>query len=373
MRGIVVAALGMLVAMASAYAEEDMVENDLERVEKAMAKPLATGLLVTGVGPGSQAAEKGIAVGDIVTSYDGTPTPTLEALGEAKAKAEAAAKTRVSVTLVGAEGTPRTIELDAGSIGIGASAVEKGKAAGALPPATPFTFDFAGVKEQPHDDWYTFHFGEGPKIGFEHGMLEVKDGHLVMRREVAFDGGEQWGVNHFDVTIQMTLASPPRPHRIRFANPATGYWAEGKRQEDGRWHFEWTKEGEDEGTDTKTVSVPRGLPVVPTYLVETLAAFLPRRAGTCWHYRPMVDSSGDAMLPACLIVVAKETVTLATGDVEAWKIEQRQLGGQVGGTYWIDDSGRIVKSLYGMPIALLDTKEAALKGLHEAIKPTTAD
>ena len=373
MRGIVIAALGMLVALAPAYAEEDVVESNLERLEKAMASPAATGLLVTSVGPGSQAAEKGIAVGDIVTSYDGAPTPTLEALGAAKGKAESAGKATMPVTLVAADGAPRTIELGSGPIGIGASAVEKGKAAGALPPATPFAFDFEGVKAQAHDDWYTFHFGDGPKVGFEHGMLEAKGDRLVMRREVAFDGGEQWGVNHFDVTIEMTLTSPPRPHRIRFANPATGYWAEGKRLEDGQWHFEWTKEGEDEGTETKTVGLPEGLPVIPTYLVETLAAFLPRKAGTCWHYRPMVDSNGEAMLPACLIVVGKETVKLAQGEVDAWKVEQRQLGGQVGGTYWISDAGRIVKSFYGMPVALLDTKEAALKDLHAAIKPTTAD
>lgn len=369
MRGIAVAALGVIVLAATALAEE----SNVERVEKAMENPQATGLLVTGVGPGSQAAAKGLAVGDVVVSYDGAPTPTLEDLGEAKTKAEAAGKTSIAMVLVGPDGKERTLLLGPGPIGIGASSVEKGKAAGPLPPATPFTFEFEGVKAKAHDDWYTFHFGEGPKVGFEHGMLEVKDGHLVMRREVAFDGGEQWGVNHFDVTIEMTIASPPRPLRIRFANPATGYWAEGKRQEDGRWHFEWTKEGEDEGTDTKTISLPEGLPVIPTYLVETLAAFLPRKAGTCWHYRPMVDSSGEALLPACLIVVAKETVKLAQGDVEAWKVEQRQLGGQVGGTYWIDDGGRIVKSFYGMPVALVDTKEAALKDLHEAIKPTTAD
>ena len=373
MRGIVVAALGMLVAMASAYAGEATEESPVERIERALTSPVATGLLVTGIGSGTPADQKGIQAGDIVTAYDGVPTPTLEALNDAKGKAQAAGKTAIRVTLVGLDRTERTVEIEPGPIGIGATPVEKGVAAGPLPPATPFSFDFASVKDKPHDDWYTFHFGEGPKLGFEHGMLEVKGDHLVLRREVAFDGGEQWGVNHFDVTIETTLTSPPEALRLRFANPATGTWAEGRRQEDGTWHFEWTKEGEDEGTETRTVTLPKGLPVVPTYLVETLAAFLPRTTGTCWHYRPMVDSNGDALLPACLIVVGKETVKLAAGEVDAWKVEQRQLGGEVGGTYWIDANGRLVKSFYGMPIALLDTKEAALEGLHEDIKPTTAD
>lgn len=367
MRQVVLAAFGFVALAATAVAGEVTMET----LEKAMQNPPATGLLVTGVGPGSAADEKGVNIGDVITSYDGVLTPTLEALGNAKGKASEAGKTTVSMVVVGPDGQSRTVELSPGPIGVGASSVVKGKAAGPLPPATPFVFDFGGVKAEPHDDWYTFHFGEGPKIGFEHGLLHVKGDRLVMRREVAFDGGEQWGVNHFDVTVETTLASPPAVLSVHFANPSTGFWAKGKRHEDGRWHFEWTNE--DDGTETLVTQAPPGLPFIPTYLVETLAAFLPRAEGTCWHYRPMTDSNGDAGLPACLIVVGKEEVKLASGTVEAWKVEQRQLGGQVGGTYWIDAAGRIVKSFYGMPVALRATKAEALNDLHEGIKPTTAD
>mgnify|MGYP001811709463 CR=1 FL=1 len=91
-----------VVGVGLAHAEE---VSTVEILEKALANPPATGLLVTGVGPGTPAHQQGVKPGDVLTHYDGKAVATLEVLGEAKAAAEKAGAASVALTVVGGDGT----------------------------------------------------------------------------------------------------------------------------------------------------------------------------------------------------------------------------------------------------------------------------
>ena len=218
-------------------------------VEQALASPQATGLLVTRVVDGTQAAEAGLLAGDVLTTYGGQTVGSIDAL---KAAMQAVAAETVDVLVVRRDGSEKTFSLKPGPMGVQLAPVEKGKGVEPLPPATKVAFDFSSLAQAPHDDWYAFTMN-GERIGFEHGVSRLEDGKLVMRREVAFDGGEQWGVNHFDVTVVVTATAPPKLVSLRFENPIHGYVGRGVPAEsaDGGAVVRYTHNGEGEDTTTE--------------------------------------------------------------------------------------------------------------------------
>ena len=112
--------------------------------------------------------------------------------------------------------------------------------------------------------------------------------------------------------------------------------------------------------------------VVPEYLVELLAAFMPMQAGACLRYRPLGEYNGGAGLPAALVSIGEETVDIAGEEKTVWRVSQMRLGGQTAG-FFLVSYGRVVLSDYGGARAILSTREAALEGLHADLKPKTAD
>ena len=202
----------------------------------------------------------------------------------------------------------------------------------------------------------------------------MEGGKVRIRREVAFDGGETWGVNHFDVTVVADLAATPPFTSFRFENPLLGYLSEGEvvAREDGTkvLHRRW-KEG-DAALREADVTLPVDLPVVPSYLVEVLASLLPREAGTCYRYRLLEEGTGGVGLPSALVVVGPEEIEVDGAKVPATRVEQRSLGGAMPLVYWVGPAGRVLRADYGAPTATLSTKEKALEGLHPEIRPRSA-
>ncbi len=121
------------------------------------------------------------------------------------------------------------------------------------------------------------------------------------------------------------------------------------------------------------VPVPAGPPAVPSYLVETLACFMPREPGSCIHFRPITDGSGALGRVSALVCVGEGALELDGESVKVWKFEQRTVGAGQGLGYWIDEKGRVVRSDYGGAVATRSTKEEALKDLHHGLQPRTAD
>ncbi len=122
LRALVAPELAASADPAVAAALENAARGDSdERVRSAAAvalvvrDPPASGYLVTGTLPDSQAAEAGVKSGDILVSYGGRPTRTLEALREAAAGAAGQEKVPVVVMR---EGREVTLYLRPGRMGV---------------------------------------------------------------------------------------------------------------------------------------------------------------------------------------------------------------------------------------------------------------
>lgn len=347
-------------------------------VERALEKPPATGLLVTFVGSGSQAQEQGIEVGDVIVSYGGTEVPTRAVLMEAMKAAEG----QESVPCVLARGAGRiTVDLAPGRIGVNLAAVVKGQAPDPLPAATVERLDFAALKKEAREVWYAFSLDGKTKVGFEHGRIHYADGLLHLRHEVAFAGGEQWGINHqvVDATVRIQRGSFPmfECERTRYENALNGWVGIGERNQDPGgtplWKVTWPPQVAGGEPHVRAVSMPTDLPIVPSYLVEALASLMPKEPKACFHFRPLNEGMGTVDLPAALYVVGEEEIERDGAKTTTWKLEQRKLGSGTTATYWVGADGKTLRIHYGGAWTNAATKDAALKDLPEGVSPKTVD
>lgn len=196
---------------------------------------------------------------------------------------------------------------------------------------------------------------------------------LILRREVAFDGGAAWGLNHFDVTIEVKASDPTVVLALGFESPRTGWTSAGEPADlaDGsrEWRTAWQL-GEESGQHGRPMRPD--LPFVPSYLVAVLAARMEKTEGACLHYRPFQDATGEPMLRACLRVVEREALAEFPASKDVWRLEQHGLGSGLGATFWVDADGRLLKADYGGAQTTRASKEAALAGLHADLAPRTA-
>jgi len=107
----------------AAEKDEDSRVREAARVALVERDPPATGYLVTGTLPESQAAAAGLRAGDVLVSYDGLATRTVEALRDASAAATGAEQVSVVVVVV-RDGEEVTLTMRPGRLGIFGRAVE---------------------------------------------------------------------------------------------------------------------------------------------------------------------------------------------------------------------------------------------------------
>lgn len=368
---VTIATLISCLTCSSSIALENAAGGD---IEKSAANPGATGLLVLRVVEGSQAAKVGLKPGDILVSYDSQKTPNMAALAPAMQAASGKGKKEISLELWRA-GSAQTLKLKPGRMGVETVPVQKGKKLLPRPPETKIQFDFSRLKNAPIDTWYTFCI-QGKKVGFEHNRLTLSDGKLHLESEVAFDGGKQWGINHFLVRVVATAEARPKLLDASFKSPMSkDYSIHAKRETDkasGNRIWKITQQ-DPSGKKNKDIELKGSLAreLFPDYLVTLLCAFMPRERGACFHYTPYNEMGGTVGRPGGLLAVDEETIRVGGKEVKAWRYETRSFG-QTGRTHWVDSEGQIVKNQYGGPENERVTKAEALKDLNPKIKPVTA-
>jgi len=329
---------------------------------EALANPPATGMLVTSVVPETQAAKLGVKPGDVLVSYDGVAIESIPQLSQVKAAATGAVK-----AVFARKDTSFTVSFAPGSIGIHLVAVKKGEAP-KLAPATNVEFDFSSLDGKPRDDWFAFTFDGKTVAGFEHDRVRLLSGRLHIQREVAFDGGERWGLNHFAVTVVASAEKRPQTLRTTFIGPLAKMRASGeiRRAPDGT--AEWYHRA-----DTEDASIVKRFPMpanmMADYLIETLASFMPREKGACIHFRPFVESRGQLNLPSALVCTGSEEIQYQGETVQVWRMERQGLGGESTATYYVDGEGRILIGDYIGVKVFRTTKEEALSGLNPKLLP----
>jgi hypothetical protein len=360
----------LLVLVAAAHAGEPPEQN---LVEQALRSPPATGLLVKFVFDGSQSQAQGIEPGDVLVSYAGKPVASLEALTKLK---EANKDSKAPLPCMLQRGKEEVaVELKPGPLGLSLAPVEKGKPAKPLPKATLKTLDLSKLATRPREVWYRFTLDGKTQVGFEHGVLRRspdKPPLLILRHEVGFDGGKRWGQNHQAVDVQVRRGEHGLvPWLTRYENLLNGWVGEGARfeakGEAPSWAVVWPHVGGK--PQTRKVALPQDLPIYPTYLVAALVEQLPRKVGTCIHYRPLNEGMGTVGLASALFIAGEEQIQHDGKQVATWRVELRELGGTTNSTWWVDGAGRALRIDYGGARAFLSTREAALAGLPEGIRP----
>jgi hypothetical protein len=322
----------------------------------------------------SPSGKLGVLPGDILTHYHGRAVTSTAELGRAKQAAMGAEAIEAVFSRAGARVVKRYVP---GALGIFLHPVTKGVPSPKVPPATDVRLDFSSLRDAPRDEWLSMSLGGREGVGFEHHQLRLENGKLHLRREVAFDGGQQWGINHMDCTVVASADAVPSTLRTTFENVPTGMRWTGTlgASADGQtrtWRVaRITKDGKQEST------VPVEGPLVAEYLLESLAAFLPRVKGTCLHVRMVSETNGPTGRMAALFVSGEEEFTLDGKPVKVWRVQRIEpIGGlpeygRIAGHFLVDGSGRVVHADYGGARATLTTKARALEGLHPEIEVRT--
>ena len=333
-------------------------------------KPTHSGLLITEVLAKSQAERLGLKQGDIIVSYNNTNVETLHALAEAK---KAVADGIPSSMVIQRDKGARNIDIIGGSIGCHIYEVKAGQAIRLRPPATKCMFELQRLADQPaiFENWYAFSI-DGKHVGYEHISLEhVKEQSLLRSKsEVAFDGGKQWGLNHFVVTVECDDKAPFKARSVNFHTPLSKFTANSKRITRKTEHWETTFNYIDERGQKQQEQHRILLPDdgVPSYVVLQLASLLEREPGACFHFTSLVDGTGERGMPSALIVDKRETLNLNGKDIDCTRCDNVSLQGS--SSAWIDDHNRIIKMQFGPnTFATLSSKAEATKNIDERIKP----
>jgi hypothetical protein len=328
-------------------------------LDEAIVRPGATGLLITSVLPDSQAANAGILPGDIVIAYAGQPTPDLPALNAAVAGA--GAKIRL-LTVRGT--TERSVAIEKGRIGVTLIPVKKGEGREPLPAGNVKSFDFSSLETRERVSWFAF-YRAGERCGYGRiRALLVGDRLVVMTEEVYEDSTR---IYDHEVTNVTTAKGMPLLRLAVFRDRMNDWERFGSACACGENEFLWTVVSRGPGSEEEAFQTHIGTGVVPAYMLETLASFMPRKRGACLRFLPLFEGSGRVALPSALVCLKTENVTTGGKTAPAWRFEWRTLDGATNAVYWLDGSGRVVRADYGDIHVERSTADDVKEGQPESI------
>lgn len=346
----------------------------------------ATGALVFGVDPDGQAAEVALQVGDIVVRYAGERVETVAALG-ACIQARAG-QTKDIVVVINRDGTERSVLVGGGSLGVALRDIEAGVALPDLPPQTVTAFDLSALRLAPSERWCRFLIDD-EHVGFLHDRLALDESDLLRyRAEIAFDGGERYGRNHFRLQCSAALVEGRLQfRRLSFSVPHSELqyrcWRVAPAGRRAVLHWELAVDDmEDTGRLEPDLLRER---VLPTYLINRLAACLPatevagETAGrppqerACLHLRELIDGEPRVGQPVALCAVGHEPVLVDERELSARLVELHYFGRR-GNRHWVLPDGRIWRSDFGGgSCQWVADRAAALEGLPKDLVRSVED
>jgi len=328
-------------------------------LDAVISAPGATGLLVTSVEPGSQAETVGIAVGDIVVAYAGTPTPDFPTLNAEVGAAEGA----VRILLV-RQGAEVSLSLEKGRIGVSLLPVVKGTAGTPLPKATVTALDFSSLADRPRDAWFAFYRG-GERSGFARIRAHLIGHRLIVLTEEVFE--DETGIMDHEVTCVTTSDGMPALRMSVFRDRMNDWERFGSACPCGEGKFRWTVISRGPGSNDELFQTQIGLGVIPAYMMETLASFMPREEGACLRLTPLFEGSGRTGAPSALVCVKTEKVMVGGKETPAWRFEWRTLGAPEGTVYWLDGVGRLLRASFGEVHVERTTADDVMNGQPESV------
>ncbi|MBI3911400.1 MAG: PDZ domain-containing protein [Armatimonadetes bacterium] len=315
----------------------------------ALRQPLATGILVIDVAPGSPADKAHIALGDIIASYNERDVPTLQQL-EQSLRDSRNLREVSAVVYRGKEAFQATLSTD--PLGIEGRAVVKGKGSEPFHRPTRSQPDY-GVLAQEGDAWREFFLGRS-KVGYSREQWKPEGELLHLESYLRATGAGQ----DVDLLITGTFrrAEVLDLQSLKVERNGT-LFAEGRRQGE-----EWIGKVGD-----REVRLRLSATVLPNLALGTMARILPQKRGTCIHFTRLEETEMRLVRGCELYCAGEDTLALPRGTLRASRFEQYRYG-ELGYTYWVDRDRRLVRAHYGGPSDQLCSREQALSGLPAALR-----
>ena len=313
-----------------------------------LAKPPATGLLITLVAPGTPAQKARLKRGDIIVSYGGAEITDVNSLLLA---VQGAARQKKLEVRYHRGGKVKKSRIASGQLGVQLVPLVKGIPVPVYHPETKYEPDMKAI--QPGETWYDFTVG-GKKVGYEHHVTTVTPQSIKVVSVVRFrfPGYDE------DMRMEQELRNGPQLTLTSMRYFTRGSELANLRREGERMV------GTMDGKSFKA-TVPSG--AVATWAVPLLIRTMPRKAGACLHVQLLSEANFSLGEGDELLCKGEETVRVNDVPLKAWRYELRQYGA-TGSIYWVDGANRIVKADYGGPVAVLTTREQALRGLPPGVR-----
>ena len=330
-------------------------------LEKAMANPTATGLLVTRVFEGSQAEDAGMAPGDIIVAYGETETPDIPAMNHAKVLAEREVSVMVRVVR---DGWERAFEIWPGPIGVQLMPVVKGARRAPLPLATVTDLDLSSLADGDRDDWF-YLVRDGQRCGLARINCRLVGPGLYVLSEEIIDTETEL-LDH-EVTSVADLTARMQPLVTVFRDRMNDRVLTGFKGSVESGCPTWNSVAHGEGSESERAS--RELPprAIPVYTIETLAVFMPRKPGACFRFLPLNEGSGEVMIEGALVSIGEETVEIEGKEKKGFRVDWLQLDGSTAATFWVGEDGRMLLMEYGVIRAVRCSHAAALEDQPEGV------
>lgn len=343
LRAVVASFVLLGAACALLSSDAALAESELEKI---LANPPASGLLIIGFVRNAPASAKGLRRGDLLQKYAGVPLTSVDQLKKVIAQNEKA-KER-SVEFVRSDKATR-LNVEPGPLGVRTARVEKGKWKWRRAAAMTYDPDLSGLSGET---WMAYLLS-GKHAGFERRALAAAGNGLEANYRVAFSG--EGFDDRFRVTVKLVKGVPLHFLSLRYTRETDrGVSVVEAKREGGR--LVGTRRG-------KSESIAASSDTVPSYCVADLAATLPLRIGFIVGFTVFEEDEFGLQPGHELVCITKEQVPVGGKAVEAWVFEDRQYG-EPGNRYWIDGKRKLVKAAWESNAAsLASTKEAALQGL----------
>ena len=302
-------------------------------VAEALAAPPADGLLVYEVVPGSQSAEQGVAVGDVLTVYNGQRVPTIADLQRAAREAFGAKQQDILVLLRRGD---REIELhfEPSPLGLRLVPVAVGAGRDLWKPATPFERDIAGVSAAISQGIrHEIALRDDLPVGWARMLVQFDSQTLVHRRQsrIGLQDPER-----LDTTLRVAVDDAMTPQSVLVIDdgrPVLTLERDGERLAGRRMGF--------------TVDGPCPSGTVAAELAPLVATTMPQQPGACLRH-PFLAPGGVSAAPyADLCCVGQEELpTLDGRTMPTFRYEHRVFG-VPNATYWVTADRRVVQRSEG--------------------------
>lgn len=323
------------------------VPAEAARLETLLAKPPATGLMLTHLDLKGQAFRQGLRVGDVLMKYAGHPVQTLDDLrrltpmpGTHQREIVARRDLRAVKTVVGC-----------GPLGLDGVSVTKGTPFWRRQPSAPFTPDYSGLAGEG-EAWYRI-TKNGRAIGLERrGWRWVKN-ELEMASVAAFQGehGEE------SVRVTQRLSTGEQLGCLAFRLHSGGRSVEASFT-GGRWLIM---------LDGRPVT--RKIPenALPSHAIPILAGTLPFESGRAYDVVRLHESEFEPSYGCQLISLGRERCDVVGVDTEVWGFALLEYGVRQM-AFWFDPTRRLVRAEHSGLVWTLATPETALADLPEALR-----